>query len=204
MFAVLEGSEGSGKSTLQAGLAEALRARGRRVTTTREPGGSPLGDAIRSIFLSTELEVVPVAEAMLVNAARAQHVAALVRPALERGETVICDRFVDSTLAYQGYGRGLDLSVLRALCDLAVGGLEVDLTIVLDCDPTLSRHRLDARGSAPDRLEIERHGFHQRVREGFLALARGSARHVVLDASDTRENLVAATLAAIESVESRG
>ncbi len=204
MFAVIEGIEGSGKSTLQAGVAEALRARGRRVTTTREPGGSPLGDAIRSIFLSTELEVIPVAEAMLVNAARAQHVAALIRPALERGETVICDRFVDSTLAYQGYGRGLDLSMLRGLCDLAVGGLEADLTIVLDCDPTLSRRRLDARGSARDRLENERLGFHERVREGFLALARGGTRHVVLDAAETPENLVAAALAAIDGVGSRG
>ena len=204
MFAVIEGIEGSGKSTLQAGVAEALRARGRRVTTTREPGGSPLGDAIRAIFLSTELEVAPVAEAMLVNAARAQHVASLIRPALERGETVICDRFVDSTLAYQGYGRGLDLSMLRGLCELAVGGLGADLTIVLDCEPTLSRERLDARGSARDRLENERYGFHQRVREGFLALARGSSRHVVLDASDTRENLVAAALAAIEGLGIRG
>ncbi len=204
MFAVIEGIEGSGKSTLQAGLAEALRARGERVATTREPGGSPLGDAIRAIFLSTELEVAPVAEAMLVNAARAQHVASLIRPALERGETVICDRFVDSTLAYQGYGRGLDLSMLRGLCELAVGGLGADLTIVLDCEPTLSRERLDARGSARDRLENERYGFHQRVREGFLALARGSSRHVVLDASDTRENLVAAALAAIEGLGIRG
>lgn len=204
MFAVIEGIEGSGKSTLQAGLAEALRARGRQVTTTREPGGSPLGDAIRSIFLSSELEVVPVAEAMLVNAARAQHVAALIRPALERGETVICDRFVDSTLAYQGYGRGLDLAMLRGLCDLAVGGLEPDLTIVLDCDPTLSRHRLDERGSVRDRLENERLGFHERVREGFLALARRGSRHVVLDAAEAPEHLVAAALAAIEGVSSNG
>ena len=204
MFAVIEGIEGSGKSTLQAGVAEALRALGRRVTTTREPGGSPLGDAIRAIFLAPELEVAPVAEAMLVNAARTQHIAALIRPALERGETVLCDRFVDSTLAYQGYGRGLDLTMLRGLCEIAVGGLVADVTIVLDCEPKLSRRRLDERGSARDRLENENAGFHERVREGFLALARGSERHVVLDAAGSREDLVAAALAAIEGTRTRG
>lgn len=204
MFAVIEGIEGSGKSTLQAGVAEVLRARGRRVTTTREPGGSPLGDAIRAIFLSPELEVAPVAEAMLVSAARVQHIAALIRPALARGETVICDRFVDSTLAYQGYGRGLDLAMLRGLCDLAVGALVVDVTIVLDCEPNLSRRRLDERGNARDRLENENAGFHERVRDGFLALARGSERHVVLDAADSREALVVAALDAIEGATTRG
>uniref|UniRef100_E6Q1W6 dTMP kinase n=1 Tax=mine drainage metagenome TaxID=410659 RepID=E6Q1W6_9ZZZZ len=204
MFAVIEGIEGSGKSTLQVGVAEALRALGHRVTTTREPGGSPLGDAIRALFLAPELEVDPVAEAMLVNAARVQHLAALIRPALERGETVICDRFVDSTLAYQGYGRGLDLAMLRGLCEIAVGGLVADVTILLDCEPKLSRHRLDERGSARDRLENENAGFHGRVREGFLALARGSERHVVLDAADSREALVAAALAAIEGASAHG
>jgi len=204
MFAVIEGIEGSGKSTLQAGLAEALRARGRRVVTTREPGGSPLGDAIRALFLGSELDIEPTAEAMLVNAARAQHVATLIHPALERGEVVICDRFVDSTLAYQGYGRGLDIAMLRSLCDLAVGDLVADLTILLDCEPSLSQRRLDERGRARDRLESEGAGFHQRVRSGFLALAYGSSRHLVLNAADAREALVAAALAAIEQAVARG
>ncbi len=203
MFAVIEGIEGSGKSTLQMGLAEALRARGRRVTTTREPGGSPLGDAIRALFLAPGPAIDAVAEAMLVNAARAQHIAALIRPALQRGEIVLCDRFVDSTLAYQGYGRGLDLAMLRALCDIAVGPLIADVTIVLDCEPTLSRRRLAERGAAQDRLESESADFHERVREGFLTIARESSRHVVLNAGDARETLVAAALSAIDGVEAR-
>ena len=201
MFAVIEGIEGSGKSTLQAGLAEALRARGRRVTTTREPGGSPLGDAIRTLFLAPGPAIDPVAEAMLVNAARAQHIAALIRPALQRGEVVLCDRFVDSTLAYQGYGRGLDLRMLRSLCSLAVGTLAADVTILLDCEPNLSRHRLAERGAARDRLESENLDFYERVRGGFLTIARESTRHVVLDGGDSREALVAAALSAIEGVE---
>ena len=201
MFAVIEGIEGSGKSTLQAGVAEALRARGRSVITTREPGGSPLGDAIRALFLAPGPAIDPVAEAMLVNAARAQHIATLIRPALQRGEIVLCDRFVDSTLAYQGYGRGLDLAMLRSLCALAVGTLVADMTIVLDCDPSLSRRRLAERGLAHDRLEGENVDFYERVRGGFLAIARESERHVVLDAGDSRDALVAAALAAIEGVE---
>ncbi len=203
MFAVIEGIEGSGKSTLQAGLAEALRARGRSVITTREPGGSPLGDAIRALFLAPGPAIDPVAEAMLVNAARAQHIAALIRPALLRGEVVLCDRFVDSTLAYQGYGRGVDLGLLRSLCDIAVGTLIPDVTILLDCEPTLSRRRLLERGSARDRLESESADFYERVRDGFLAIARESERHVVLRADDDREALVAAALAAIEGVQTR-
>ena len=203
MFAVIEGIEGSGKSTLQAGLAEALRARGRSVITTREPGGSPLGDAIRALFLAPGPAIDPVAEAMLVNAARAQHIAALIRPALLRGEVVLCDRFVDSTLAYQGYGRGVDLGLLRSLCDIAVGTLIPDVTILLDCEPTLSHRRLLERGFARDRLESESADFYERVRDGFLAIARESERHVVLRADDDREALVAAALAAIEGVQTR-
>ena len=203
MFAVIEGIEGSGKSTLQAGLAEALRARGRSVITTREPGGSPLGDAIRALFLAPGPAIDPVAEAMLVNAARAQHIAALIRPAMLRGEVVLCDRFVDSTLAYQGYGRGVDLGLLRSLCDIAVGTLIPDVTILLDCEPVLSHRRLLERGAVRDRLESESADFYERVRDGFLAIARESDRHLVLRADDDREALVAAALAAIEGVQTR-
>ncbi|HUY11089.1 MAG TPA: dTMP kinase [Candidatus Dormibacteraeota bacterium] len=200
MFLVIEGIEGSGKSTLQARLAAQLRLRGSAVTTTREPGGSPLGEDIRALFLRPGLAVDPVAEAMLVNAARAQHVATVIRPALERGELVLCDRFTDSTLAYQGYGRGLNLTMLAGLCEAATQGLAPTLTILLDCTLRLSQERLGSRGLAADRLEAEGEAFHARVREGFLALARASERHLVLDAGDAPERLGELALARIEGL----
>src|SRR5215469_10178011 len=145
MFITVEGIEGCGKSTLLAGLSERLRDRGGEIIVTREPGGTPVGDAIRQIFLHKPVEPVPLAEAFLINAARAQHVSEVILPALDRGATVLCDRFVDSTLAYQGYGRGLDLTLLRSICDAATGGLQPDLTVVLDVPVSISRERLRER-----------------------------------------------------------
>ena len=112
-FVVLEGVEGSGKSTLLSALAERLNSDARNALVTREPGGTPLGDAVRAVFLDRAISITPLTEALLMNAARAQHVSDAIRPALEAGRPVLCDRFVDSTLAYQGYGRGLDLTFLR-------------------------------------------------------------------------------------------
>jgi dTMP kinase len=180
MFVTVEGIEGSGKSTLLAGLSERLRAN-RAVVVTREPGGTPVGDKIRSVFLDRAVAIDALTEALLVNAARAANVATVIRPSLAEGKIVLCDRFVDSTLAYQGYGRGLDLDMLRSLCRISTGGLEPALTLLLDVNLEVSRRRTRERHLDPDRVENEDDGFHERVRRGFLELARASKRHVVLN-----------------------
>lgn len=195
MFVTIEGIEGSGKSTLLAGLFERLR--DRPVVVTREPGGTPAGDKIRSIFLDRSIAIDALTEALLVNAARAAHVAEVIRPALAAGKLVLCDRFVDSTIAYQGYGRGLDLVMLRELCRVATGGLEPRLTLLLDLSLEESRRRTRARHSELDRMESEDDGFHERVRIGFLEQARASKRHLVLDGSCDSTSLVDQAAAAI-------
>ena len=152
------------------------------ITLTREPGGTPLGDRIRGIFLDNEVAAGPLAEAFLVNASRAQLVAETIKPALRAGRTVLCDRYADATLAYQGYGRGLDLATLRLLCDSATGGLLPDKTLLVDLAVDEALTRLEQRaGEAIDRLEREDAGFHRRVREGYLSLAASDRRFVVLD-----------------------
>jgi dTMP kinase len=191
-FITVEGIEGCGKSTLIAGLKERLRARPVETIVTREPGGTPAGDAIREIFLKPGLEIAPLTEALLINAARAQHVVDLIDPALARGALVLCDRFVDSTLAYQGYGRGIDLAFLQEICDMATGGLVPDLTFVLDLPVPISRERIASRdGGARDRMEREDPGFYERARRGFLDLAERSPIHHVLDATKPPEELIA-------------
>jgi dTMP kinase len=190
MFITFEGIEGSGKSTLINGVAEHLRAAGYDVTATREPGGTPAGDAVRTIFLQQDLQLNPLTEAMLVNASRAALVADVIRPALSKKNIVLCDRFTDSTLAYQGYGRGLDLTMLRSLCDAATGGLQPDLTFVLDIPVELSEARRSLRGNGSDRLEDEARPFHTRVHDGFLTLAKGKPRMHVLDGTHSPEVLL--------------
>jgi dTMP kinase len=189
MFVVIEGIEGSGKSTLLSGLAEWLRGRGEEPLVTFEPGGTPAGRAIREIFLNRSIAIGPLTEAFLVNAARAQHVADEIRPALEAQRMVVCDRFTDSTLAYQGYGRGVDLGVLQTLCDAATGGLAPDLVFVVDVPVAVALSRMRTRAEAPDRIEAEGTDFHERVRRGFLELAR-SPRHRVLDGTVAPEALL--------------
>ena len=189
MFVVVEGIEGSGKSTLVAGLAARLQAERENVVATREPGGTTLGDALRAIFLDRTLSIEPLSEAFLVNAARVQHVEQVIRPALASGGVVLCDRFTDSTLAYQGYGRGMDLELLRALCDFAIGGVEPDVVLLVDLPVGVARARLADRAVAPDRIENEDDGFHERVRRGFLELAR-APRHRVLDGTLPPERLL--------------
>jgi dTMP kinase len=197
-FITVEGIEGCGKSTLVAGLSERLRSAGKETIVTREPGGTPVGDAIRRIFLEPGLQVAPLTEALLINAARAQHVVDAIGPALHRGAVVLCDRFVDSTLAYQGYGRGIDLEFLRDLCDAATGGLVPDATIVLDLPVAISRERTASRdGSRGDRMEREDPDFYERVRRGFLDLAARSPRYHVLDATKSPLELVAEAYAMI-------
>ncbi|HTU70990.1 MAG TPA: dTMP kinase [Candidatus Baltobacteraceae bacterium] len=200
-FITVEGIEGCGKSTLVAGLSERLRARGREIIVTREPGGTPAGDAIRRIFLEPDLAIAPLTEALLINAARAEHVVELIGPALRGGAIVLCDRFVDSTLAYQGYGRGIDLTFLRGLCEAAAAELVPDLTFVLDVPVAISRERTALRnGIGCDRMEGEDEAFFERVRSGYLELARGQARYRVLDATKAPEELAAQALAAIDGV----
>jgi len=190
MFVTIEGIEGSGKSTLLSGLSERLRSEGRKIFATREPGGTPVGDAIRKIFLEPGLLIAPLTEALLVNAARAQHVTDVIRPELAAGAFVLCDRFVDSTLAYQGYGRGIELALLRNMCDTATGGLYPDRVFLVDVPLEISRARIAARQPEVDRVEAEDDAFHQRVRYGFLELALGSKRHRVLDGRLPVEELV--------------
>lgn len=193
LFVAVEGIEGSGKSTLCAALAERLRPGGRSVLVTREPGGTPLGDAVRGILLEPSLHVNALTEALLVNAARAQHVADAIRPALLAGTTVLCDRYVDSTLAYQGYGRGVGLDVLSAMCDAATGGLHAGVTIVVDVPVAVSRERLRARGGAADRLEREDDAFHERVRRGYLELAKRPS-HFTVDGTQDAGDVLARAL----------
>lgn len=189
MFVVIEGIEGSGKSTLHKALEERLSMEGRDLVVTREPGGTATGDAIRSIFLDRTLTIEPLTEALLVSAARAQHVAEVIRPALGAGRLVLCDRFTDSTLAYQGYGRGLDLASLRRLCDEATGGLQPDLVLLIDLPVDVAHARLQERSYILDRIESQDAAFHERVRQGYLELAK-SPRHRVIDGMLPKERLL--------------
>ncbi|WP_440312010.1 dTMP kinase [Leucobacter chromiireducens] len=189
LFVTLEGGDGAGKTT-QAELLEAwFVARGREVVRTREPGGTPLGAEIRRLLLhgGDEIGAVdPRAEALLYAADRAQHVATVVRPALERGAVVVQDRYIDSSLAYQGAGRVLDGGEVRQLSEWAVDGLWPQLTVLLDLPTEAAAARRQARGGASDRLESEAEAFHVAVREGFLALAAAEPeRFLVLDATSS-------------------
>jgi len=179
-----EGGDGSGKTTQAALLEEWLHAQGREVVRTREPGGTDVGTLIRDIVLHHRGEVAPRAEALLYAADRAQHVATLVRPALARGDVVIQDRYLDSSVAYQGAGRVLDSGQIRALSLWAAEDALPDLTVLLDLDPAAARARLNADDKPFDRLEAEEDDFHRRVRAAFLELAADDPqRFLVLDAS---------------------
>jgi len=194
-FIVFEGGEGAGKSTQEALLTEALEQRGLTVTRTREPGGTPAGEEIRRVVLSPEFEGLdPRAEALLFAAARGEHVARVIRPALERGEVVICDRYLDSSVAYQGYARGLGPRRIRDLSLWATNELLPDLTIVLDIDPADGLGRFTER----DRLEAEPLEYHRQVRAAYLALAEEDPeRYLVLDARDDIQAIAAAILARV-------
>lgn len=203
-FITFEGPEGSGKSTHIRLLSGFLRERGIEVLLTREPGGTPTGEAIRGLLQHNGAGEEPMArtEVLLFLASRAQHVDRLICPALERGAWVLCDRFDDSTFAYQGYGRGFDLDELRAVNRFATHGLKPDLTLVLDVSPETSRARLQARQSqtsaSPDRIERESDAFHVRLRNGFLELARQEpARFVVLSTEGDRDPVAADIRAAV-------
>jgi dTMP kinase len=222
MFITLEGIEGSGKSTQGRRLWQRLRDAGRLARLTREPGGTPLADAIRAVLLHPQaarsaLEgsqlapevpgeepdeaVLPLTELMLLSASRVQHTAR-IREWLAAGEVVICDRYADSTRAYQGYGRGLPLEQIVALEQLATGGLRPDVTLLFDLPPAeglLRKQAAHAAGSEWNRLDAEALGFHERVRAGYLTLAAADpARWVVLDASQPADELAEAVRVAVQ------
>ncbi|PIQ28503.1 dTMP kinase [bacterium (Candidatus Blackallbacteria) CG17_big_fil_post_rev_8_21_14_2_50_48_46] len=191
LFFSFEGGEGAGKSTQIERLAAWLRGQGRTVLMTRQPGGSDYGRRIRSLILEHHPHEVlaPRAELFLYLADRAHHVDSVIRPALERGEVVLCDRYADSTLAYQGYARGLDLAELTTLNRIATGGLQPVQTFWLDLDPVLGHERIGVRASK-DRLESEALEFHQRVRAGYAALAEAEPqRWCRIDASGTLDTV---------------
>ena len=196
MFIALEGGEGAGKSTQAKLLGQWLTDMGHDVVLTREPGGTTVGAALRAILLDHDTGALsPRAEALVYAADRAEHVEALIQPALAAGSVVVTDRYVDSTLAYQGAGRSLGATELEQLAQIATGGLRPHLTVVLDIDP------VDGLGRAGDhdRIEAEPLDFHQRVREQFLALAAADPdRYVVVSAIEAPDAIHAAIRAAVE------
>ncbi|KAA2215187.1 dTMP kinase [Teichococcus oryzae] len=196
-FITLEGGEGAGKTTLARGLARHLAGHGHAVLRTREPGGAPGAEALRALLLTPGLDWDPVAEAMLMFASRREHWIKTIHPALEAGAWVICDRFFDSTLAYQCAGRGLDQGIWRALRDLSLPGIAPDATLILDVDPGLGMARA-MRRSGPDRFEQLDGTFHRRVRDAFLEIARREpGRCVVLDAARAEQDILSDALLAL-------
>lgn len=184
LFITLEGGDGTGKSTQAALLGEWFESQGREVVYTREPGGTDLGVELREIVLHSRGHIAPRAEALLYAADRAHHIATLVRPALDRGAVVIQDRYIDSSVAYQGAGRVLDPVEVRFVSMWATEQLVPDVTVVLDLDPAVGRERLDAANKRFDRLEAEALEFHVRVREAYLEMAAAEPqRFVVVDAT---------------------
>ncbi len=199
-FISFEGGDGSGKSSQIGRLADELRRRGRVVRLTREPGGSDSAEAIRKLLVEGVAERWgPMSEALLMYAARADHLDRLIRPALARGEVVITDRFSDSTMAYQGIAGGLGEGRVRSLHELVVGADNPDITIILDIPTELGLARAHGRGGAESRFESKGAQYHQKVREAFLKIARDNPRRcVVVDATPDEESVFKAVLATIE------
>jgi dTMP kinase len=192
LFISIEGGEGAGKSTVIAALSDLLSADGREVVLTREPGGTPEGEAIRAVLLDPANHVVPEAELLLMFAARAQLVRQLIRPALARGAAVVADRFTDASYAYQGGGRGLDMGRIAEL-ERWAAGIKPDLTFLLDVGVAQGLARARSRGGEPDRIEREREDFFERVRGVYLARAAAEpARFRVIDASQPADAVQAA------------
>ena len=187
-FIVFEGPEGAGKTTQIARLAAKLTARGVEPVLTREPGGTGAADAIRQVILEPALTIGPLTEFLLYSASRAQHVEEVIAPALEQGKTVVSDRFFGASVAYQGYGRGLELDFIHSLTKRVTGGLQPDLVLLLDLDPEVGLQRIAARGFK-DRLELADLTFHRRVRAGFLKQAEENPRWRVFDAAQSEDVL---------------
>jgi len=201
LFITFEGIDGCGKSTQIDLLAGELRRRALDVVVTREPGGTVIGEAVRDVLVSdASVNIAPKAELLLIVSARAQHVAELIKPALEAGQVVLSDRYTDSTVAFQGHGRGLDLEMIDRLNSFATGGLQPDVTIVFDIDPSVARARLRARpvGGLLGAFDDEQADFHVRVRQAYLTLAeREPSRVRVADASVAASDTHAAVMALV-------
>lgn len=206
LFITLEGGEGTGKTTQIKLLAECLRAQGYEVVTSREPGGTPEAEKIRNLLVHREGgNWTPLAECLLLFAGRQMHVETLIKPALARGAIVISDRFADSTRAYQGYGHGLPLAQIEALNDLALDGFKPDLTYIFDMDVAeglrRSGRRLAAEESGEDRFEQLEIAFHERMRQGYLAIAQKEPERCrLIDAAQTVENIAREIAASVQEV----
>lgn len=191
MFITLEGPEGSGKTSQLPALADYLRDAGYDVLVTREPGGTAVGDQIREILMNLQnVSIIPRTEILLFLAARAQHVDEVIRPALAAGKVVLCDRFGDSTLAYQGFGHKTDLDTLQALLDFSTGGLKPDLTLLVDVPIQEGMSRKQANSVEWNRMDAYALAFHERVRQGYLALAEAEPeRWLIIDATQDKESV---------------
>lgn len=198
-FITFEGGEGAGKSTQVKHLADALRETGIDVETTREPGGAPGAEDIRNLLVNGDVNRwTPLSEALLNYAARAEHLDKTVYPALEQGKWVISDRFADSTMAYQGFGHGVPREALNKLYEAVLGDFQPDLTIVFDLDLETGLGRAEARGEDEDRYERMGRGFHERLRQGFLDIAKSEPKRcAVIDASQTIEQMAVAIRAVV-------
>lgn len=201
LFITFEGGEGAGKTTLIRHLEQQLVKNGHQVVITREPGGSKLGDEIRQILLGQAgaVSISPFAELLLFLADRAQHIEEFIRPALLSKKIVLCDRFNDSSVAYQGSGRGLGIEKVRRICDEVCGDVKPDLTFFLDLDPGIGFDRAKKERRVMDRMENEKVAFHEKVRQGFLLIAKNEKDRVaVLDASQTPEKVFTEALKILE------
>ncbi len=199
VFLTFEGGEGAGKTTQIAKLAQEFERRGHSVVVTREPGGSTIANRIRSLLLDSRMHgLVPLAELFLYEASRAQHIHDTILPALKKGKVVICDRFADSSLVYQGVARKLPPAVVQKLNDLATDGLTPNRTFLLDLDPRIGLARVGARGVL-DRMEKEALSFHRAVRHAYLALVeKNKKRFYVVDASQSRDAIHAAVMDGVQ------
>lgn len=198
LFITFEGSDGCGKTTQMNLLAQYFEKKGKKVVLTREPGGKGLGEKVREILLNYDGEVSDRCESFLFLADRAQNIDIIVKPAVKQGEIVLCDRHIDSTVAYQGYGRGLDINEINMLNNLATGGKKPDLTLVFDVDVETSMKRV---GKEKDRMESAGIEFHNRVRNGYLELATQEPDRIkVLDATKTIEEIHEKVIEIIEKL----
>jgi dTMP kinase len=206
MFITLEGPEGSGKTSQLPALAAFLCDAGYDVLVTREPGGTAVGDQIREILMNLQnVSIIPRTEILLFLAARAQHVDEVIRPALASGKVVLCDRFGDSTLAYQGFGHKTDLETLQALLHFSTGGLKPDLTLLVDVPVEMGMARKRDNSSEWNRLDAYALAFHERVRQGYFALAEAEPeRWITIDATKDKDNVQQALRRAILSRLERG
>ncbi|NLW93000.1 MAG: dTMP kinase [Chlamydiae bacterium] len=210
-FITIEGPDGCGKTTQTELLVKTLREQGREVIVTREPGGTRIGEEIRSLVLSARYEEMqPLTELLLMSASRSQHVLEKIKPALEEGKIIVCSRYTDATIAYQGYGRGFDIPLLEKVNRIATTGVWPDLTIILDIDVkeglrrAFKTEKAEAKSGEGDRLEREDLGFHERVRAGYLALAEKYPQRLkVVDAAGTIAQVQAAVMREVEATFAR-